>query len=80
MVRHVVKRDEPVEAAPGGTYQVGAEVRGLKRARILFMRNTASVTTITFGWSTGSTVSLLTGTSAVITADGNNAIKLMTGT
>lgn len=48
--------------------------------RVLFMRNTASATTITFGWSTGGTVSLLTGTSAIITANGTDAIKLMTGT
>ena len=48
--------------------------------RVLFMRNSATTTTVTFGWSTGGTVSLLTGTSAIITADGTNAIKMTTGT
>lgn len=48
--------------------------------RMLFFRNSASVTTITFGWSTGSTCSILTGTSALLTSDGTNCVKLMAGT
>lgn len=48
--------------------------------RVLFFRNSASVTTITYGWSSGSTCTVLTGTSAILTADGTNCVKLMAGT
>lgn len=49
-----------------------------KNNRVLVRNNTSQ--TVTFGWLSGSTVTLATATSAWIGADGTNAVKLMAGT
>ena len=49
------------------------------KGALLFVRNNTSQT-VTFGWSTGTTITLATLTSALVTSDGTNAVKLMAGT
>ena len=49
------------------------------KGALLFVRNNTTQT-VTFGWSTGTTITLSTLTSALVTSDGTNAVKLMAGT
>ena len=49
------------------------------KGALLFVRNNTTQT-VTFGWSSGTTITIATLTSALVTSDGTNAIKLMAGT
>jgi len=49
------------------------------KGALLFLRN-ADTSTVTFGWSTGTTCSMVTVTSALVTSDGTNCVILMKGT
>lgn len=52
---------------------------GPTAGRLLFFRN-SSAATITYQWSSGSACTVLTNTSALLSADGTNCVKLMSGT
>lgn len=47
--------------------------------QLQLIRNNTSQT-VTFGWATGGTITIATLTSAWVTSDGTNAIKMMAGT
>jgi len=71
---------DELELLAGATGAVTLTSRRMPKSSVKqTVRNNTSQT-VTYGWSTGTTVSLATATSAIISADGTNARKMLAGT